>query len=848
MLPSLTVAFGLGLVVGSFTPFFPLSVSFFLLLTVFGSTFYERRRQFVPWRITVLFGSLLAGLLYWSIVVERSGIIHSTGSRESEREEELSGRIVAPVQQGPDRLVMIVEPDREEGIQGRSRRIRVTWRAPEQVLFHGDRVTLRAKLRRPAASLNPGGFDYAAYLERQGVGAVATVTGAESIKVLEAGTAHFRWGIWSQLDRWRSSIRLAAIQTLSGSALGIYLGIIIGDRSYLEPELREQFMVTGVVHLLSISGSHLGLVALLVFVMVRQALLFLPSDWLLRLSQTMAPSRAAAVATVLPTTIYACLAGAEIATMRSLLMVLVALLARWLGYERRVFHALAAAALLILLHDPQAVFDISFQLSFVSVFAIAAWLSRTGGDEVAQPDERTILRRSLRWVIDAVVLSGIVTLATMPLVAYYFNQAPWLGVVTNIIAVPVMGMILVPLGLIAGAWQLLAGGLVLPLAGLLQYLIDAFVKGLNLATAVPVAEWYVASPTVPLMLLFYGCVGLAWRNTFPKRLRGVSVVTAGVILCWWLWSPRLFVDGDRIRVTFLDVAQGDSAVLELPEGQVVLIDGGAAYERFDMGQGVVAPFLWNKGIRTIDHVIATHPQLDHVGGLTWVIKHFTVRNYWTTGEQRGDLFYHRLQQALAERGLREQVVYEGKEIMASDRCRLSVLNPPRAMVLGKSAFTGDKGGQGLNNRSIVNRLTCGHHAILFAADIERDSLSRMQQNPSYLEAVEVLKVPHHGALSSLNRDWIAALRPRHAVLSVGRHNRYGHPAPAVVEAYRAQGVQLHRTDRDGGVWAMGRTSDPFLRVYRTRDLTLQPIALSACTWTCESRNVGRLWERWYARL
>ena len=198
-----------------------------------------------------------------------------------------------------------------------------------------------------------------------------------------------------------------------------------------------------------------------------------------------------------------------------------------------------------------------------------------------------------------------------------------------------------------------------------------------------------------------------------------------MVLLWWAWSPRMFLDGDHFRVTFLDVGQGDSAVVELPDGQVVLIDGGATYERFDMGRGVVAPFLWNRGIRTIDQVIGTHPQLDHVGGLAWVVRHFIVKSYWGSGETREELFYRRLQQSLADRGLQEQVAREGQEIVSSGPCRMVVLNPPADEHLDVPLHDSHVGGHVLNNRSVVTRLTCGNHTMLFAADVERDGLSRM---------------------------------------------------------------------------------------------------------------------------
>jgi competence protein ComEC len=699
-------------------------------------------------------------------------------------------------------------------------------------------------LRRPSGSLNPGGFDSTAYLERQGIDAVATVTGSEAVKFLESGRAHAWWAIWNQFDRWRGSIRLAALQTLPQPALGLYLGIILGDRGYLDPELRDQFMVTGTVHLLSISGSHLGLVALLIFAVVRWMMLLLPSDWLLALSRRITPTRMAAVCTLLPVAGYACLAGAELATVRSLLMVAVGLSAIWLGQERRLFHALSAAAVGILLHDPQALFDISFQLSFLSVIAIAGWLSWPAAAEAEElPNEPSFLRTSVRWGRDSVVMSGVVTLVTVPLVAYYFNQLPWLGLFTNVVAVPAMGVLLVPIGLASGIWQILVGGTVLPLASLNQWLLDHFVAVVRLVSMLPGGEWHVAAPSAFTMVLFYGCLVLLWQrvgSTTFKLAVGAGVL---VLLLWWAWSPRMFIDGDHFRVTFLDVGQGDSAVIELPDGQVVLIDGGATYERFDMGRGVVAPFLWNRGVHAIDQVIGTHPQLDHVGGLAWVVRHFIVKNYWGSGETREELFYRHLQQSLAIQGLQEGAAKEGQEIVSSGPCRLVVLNPPADEPLVVPLRESHVGGHGLNNRSVVTRLTCGNHTMLFAADVERDALSRLTSSPSH-GPVEVLKVPHHGAVSSLNRDWLASVRPQYAVFSAGRYNPYRHPVAAVLDAYGSEGSTVLRTDRDGGVWFTGRVSDETLQVHRARELVRQPTNNASCLWVCEQANWARMWKQW----
>jgi competence protein ComEC len=841
MLPFLTLAFICGLTLGSLIPHFPFSILTVLGMAAVGLTLLEANRRVTARRATAWFGCLLLGIVYWFVVVE-SPLRPHVEDQKPEIFQACTGRIIAPVQVTSDRLTALVhcEGTGDDAVQPLV--IRLTWRSPDRELFEGDRIAIRAKFRTPSGSLNPGGFNYAAYLERQGIDAVATVNGIEAVEVLEPGRDSARWAIWNRFDQWRAAIRRSAVQSLAQPALGLYLGVMIGERGYLDPEVRDQFMVTGTVHLLSISGSHLGLVAMLSFLAVRRGLLYLPAVWLLALSRTITPTRVAAVATVIPVTIYACLAGAEVATVRSLLMVLVALMAKWLGYEQRMFHALAAAALAIVLHDPQAIYDISFQLSFLSVCAVAWWLARSAIVTEEEAPSPSRLSRTKQWTWEVLVMSALVTLTTIPLVTYYFNQLPWLGLLTNVVAVPIMGGVLVPMGLFAILSQSVFGGDSLPFADAIQWPMDMLVSALRFVSLIPGAEWHVAAPSIPTMVVFYGCLAALSVGSVRRSITWIAGIGLLVLLSSWIWSPRLWLDGDRFRITFLDVSQGDSAVLELPDGEVVLIDGGATYERFDMGRGVVAPYLWNRGIRSIDYVIATHPQLDHVGGLAYVLRHFNVRHFWGLGEAREEAFYQRLQEALAQRGLTEEVVREEQDTVVLGDCRLEVLNPSRIAV--QQSTSGRRlEGRAMNNRSIVTQLSCGAHKVLFAADVEQEALSRLIREDRSGRA-DLVKVPHHGAAGSLHEEWLERVHPRYAVISVGRHNPYGHPVPAVLQAYAARGITLYRTDRDGGVWVTGARSQPALHVHRTIEEAYLPCSFGDRFSACERSNWKRLIDRW----
>jgi competence protein ComEC len=390
----------------------------------------------------------------------------------------------------------------------------------------------------------------------------------------------------------------------------------------------------------------------------------------------------------------------------------------------------------------------------------------------------------------------------------------------------------------------IVGADALVMGTVVEYMLDALVQALRWCAGIPGGEWHVAAPSMPAILLFYAALIAATLSSVPRRLRIAGAVGVLCLVCWWVSSPRLGPDGDRWRVSFLDVGQGDSAVVELPDGQTVLIDGGTRYERFDMGRGVVAPFLWNRGIDRIDHVVATHQQLDHVGGLIWVLRHIPVGRYWENGVERPERFAADLAAALSDGRVARSTAVRGRNLLRPGPCTLTVLNPSDEAGTERTVQRHD--GASLNNRSIVSRLECGMQSILFAADIEVDGLRRLGEEGR--RPVTAVKVPHHGAHSSLDRDWIEQIQPQFAVISAGRGNAYGHPVADVLQAYAHARATVFRTDLDGAVWINGRLSSSEVTVTRMRDRLLRPVEPRRCLWTCEQENWRRLWLQWVDRF
>ena len=618
------MAYLAGLWLGPFLSLFPLALLGALLSSGLFLTWLEQRGSLSRWGGIFLFAVVLAGIgqAHWAAI---SKIESPLLAAVTEHPVNIQGVISAPVRHTPNGVILLVDVQRiissgkSEPMQGR---IRLTWREPQEAVIFGNHVSFTARVREPFGTLNPGGFHYGNYLKRKGIQAVATVYGPDGVTRLNQAQATLWGSMMGRVDQWRQAIQRAATTSLSPPALGLFLGMIIGEQSYIEQDIRDAFMASGTVHILSISGSHLGLLALVVFAGARWSFRRLPASWFERISIYLTATQFSVVMTLPLVTFYMLLAGGEMATVRSWIMIVVCCLGIWLGRERHLVTALAVAALFMVLPHPEAIHDISFQLSYLSVAAIGMVLiARKNEDPDWLGPEVPGSQETPSWfssIWDKGKLAWLMTLAvsltTLPLVAYYFHQIPWLGLFTNMIIVPLVGIVVIPLGLLAGVAVLVSGAETLPLAIVNQWTFDVFAQVVVGLSHVPGAEWHVASPHLASMIVFWCLLaGLVWLRDRPIIRLSCLTVLIG-ILVWWAWSPRTHWESGMLRVTFLDVGQGDATFLELPDGQTVLIDGGPAYRRLDMGRAVIGPYLWNRGIHRIDHVVATHPQWDHVGG------------------------------------------------------------------------------------------------------------------------------------------------------------------------------------------------------------------------------------------
>jgi competence protein ComEC len=640
----------------------------------------------------------------------------------------VEGRLAAePVRLAPDRVQLLVEVDRVAGAL-HCGRIRLTaYGAGLPPLTAGQRVGVEARLHEARSFRNPGGFDYAAHLRRQDI----LVVGSARAERFTAGPPVAP----SWPSRVRSMVRAAIADSLPPASAALLAGLLLGDRADLPPELDEAFRRAGVYHVLAVSGFNVALVA--------------GSIWaLLRLGR--AGRRGAAVGAIAGVLAFALVVGPEPSVLRAVVVAILVLSALLLEREAAALNSLAMAALLILAARPGDLLEPGFQLSFAATLGI-----------ILAPLPRG-------WLTGALGVSVAAQIAVLPVTLVHFNQLSLIGPVANLAVVPVAGLTTV-LGLAGGSLtlaQATAGSLFLhatwPLLLLLRW-------SAALAAAMPGALVHLPAPPAAAVVAYVLALGggrIAWqlRPTSPARARraaggvGLLLGLALVISAWPLARPA---DG-RLRVTVLDVGQGDAIVVETPEGPAMLIDAGPGGPlRLDTGERVVAPFLWNRGFLGLAVAMTTHDDQDHAGGMPAVRQRFTIAEEWTAVPPGGRRWIG------------------GVPVLH--------LGPP----VGAPAPRG-------NDEAIVVRIDHGLVSFLFASDMTAAAERELLATERPLGAT-VLKVAHHGSRHASTTEFLAAVRPAFAVISVGSRNGYGHPAPETLARLEAIGARVYRTDRDGAV-------------------------------------------------
>ncbi len=672
----------------------------------------------------------------------------------------------------------------------------------------GERIRFPARLRPFANFNNPGRYDYESAMKNKGLTCAAYVSDGRYIAPMGPRDPPFPIGL---LERLQRPIWDFFATRLNGQDYALYSALILGQSQAVSNELREPFNRTGLGHVLAVSGLHVGLVGWVAFFFIR---------WVLscsyRLTLKIDIRRLTAILTCVAVIGYTFLTGFQIPGQRAMIMALAFLCSIILGREKDLWSTLALAGLIILALDPHALFSVSFQFSFSAVIGILLLtppiLERLPALEEAPRGKTRFLNRLLVYFVGLIAVSLAATLFLLPITSFYFHRVSLVSIPANVTVIPILGLWVIPFGLLSVLalpfWHQLAG-LFLQLGawGLnLMMEIIRFWAGISWASF-----WVVTPSSIEIlffyMLIFFAFLVLRWR--WAKIALVLTVILILVDLGYWFHRTGLDQD---LRITFLDVGNGNAALVAFPGGEKMLIDGGGfSRDNFDVGRMVVAPYLWHSKIRRIDYLVLSHPQSDHMNGLRFIAKAFGPKEFWWNGDQVKTASFMDLMDIINKKGIKRLLpgdLASGRQIGG---VKIEVLHPGP----GQQSLDLYDTGTRLNNNSLVLKISFRGKSFLFPGDLERQGEKVLISKAGKALKSDILLSPHHGSRNSSSREFLERVRPRLCIISSGKGKFLSLSQGQTFKRLREIGCAVFKISQTGAVklrvGASGLEIDTFLK-------------------------------------
>ncbi len=687
------------------------------------------------------------------------------------------------------RFILAAEQIKING--GQERRIaakilfRTTFRLPETI-EPGTQVLIRASFSKPSPPGTPGTFNYRQYLLDQGIRLTGFIRSSAHMKAFyntpEPDNLMNSPFIFSQLLRHRAN-KIINRANISDRLKGLYKAIITGERYEMPVDVLDNFKKSGAIHLLAISGMHMALLALLCgmilnFILKRSEKLML-----------LLPIRKiSALLALFIMALYATISGMQPPVIRSFIMAAALIIAFVMDRPGSLLNVLALAALLILTFDPVSLFSASFQMSFAAVAAIIIFAEANYPKTNVQDDSlRTKLSRP---ITDAIKISIIALLATAPITIYHFHQISILSPISTLLAAPLICFWALPLGL-AG----LVFSNILPELGASLFSLGSLgLFGADFITSrlaeFPFAAYTIPPPTLIRITSYYLVAGmLIFRPA--TNLRKI-IITIVLILLMAIPPSGFYLrnNDQKTRVTFIDIGQGSSTLLELFDGTNILIDGGGSTSiRFDPGEQIISPFLWERNIKKLDAVIITHAHQDHYNGLEFIIRNFKPETVWTNSDDTKSAAFQNIIKTAESSGARIIVPDKNEVIFSSEATKLTCLG---GLHLRKIP------GLQENSRSLVTKLETAGMDIIFPGDIAAEDGLQLIEQQCDLEC-NILLAPHHGSRFSAGYQLVQQAKPQWVVVSASAIKKDFFPDRKFADWLEENGVIMINTGDYGSI-------------------------------------------------
>ena len=615
---------------------------------------------------------------------------------------------------------------------------------------YGDSLYIEGEFKQPEEARNYKGYNYKQYLKTKKI--IGTVE-LEKVKILKSSNGSFIHNI-------QKYIRDTINGTLTDEEGNLLLAILLGDKDKLSEDIQESFKTSNLSHMLAVSGAHVSYIILGLTYVLQNSIIGKKNGKIVCIIFLLAFM---AITNFTPSVTRACI------------MAILTLLSSIIYRKSDVYTNISVAALITLIFNPYSLLDLGFQLSYGGTIGIIIFIKRI--------QEKKSNSKVINYIKQMALVSIYANIIIIPIMMYHFNTVSFTFIISNIMASPILGIIV-----ITGFLFIITSITVKPLTRLIAIFIkpilSILIKISQICSKLPFSNILVVTPYMFNVISYYAIILYCIKSKKNNKCKIIICLLIVLILINFI----IYIFPQKLRIFFIDVGQGDSTLIITPDKKTVLIDGGGS-DSFDVGEKVLLPYLLDRRILKIDYVLISHFDTDHCGGILTIMEKVKVKNIIISEQAEHSENYERFKKLMIHKRIRLIEVKKGDKIKIGRYSEFKILFPTSRLLSENP----------LNNNSIVAQFNYNNFKMLFTGDIEKLAEQQILKTEKAEIRADILKVAHHGSKTSSIPEFIKAVRPRIALIGVGKNNTFGHPNQQTIKNLENIKCRIYRTDLQGEI-------------------------------------------------
>lgn len=615
---------------------------------------------------------------------------------------------------------------------------------------YGDSLYIEGEFKQPEEARNYKGYNYKQYLKTKKI--IGTVE-LEKVKILKSSNGSFIHNI-------QKYIRDTINGTLTDEEGNLLLAILLGDKDKLSEDIQESFKTSNLSHMLAVSGAHVSYIILgLTYV----------------LQNSIIGKKNGKIVCIIFLLVFMAITNFTPSVTRACIMAILTLFSSIIYRKSDVYTNISVAALITLIFNPYSLLDLGFQLSYGGTIGIIIFIKRI--------QEKKSNSKVINYIKQMALVSIYANIIIIPIMMYHFNTVSFTFIISNIMASPILGIIV-----ITGFLFIIASITVKPLTRLIAIFIkpilSILIKISQICSKLPFSNILVVTPYMFNVISYYAIILYCIKSKKNNKCKIIICLLIVLILINFI----IYIFPQKLRIFFIDVGQGDSTLIITPDKKTVLIDGGGS-DSFDVGEKVLLPYLLDRRILKIDYVLISHFDTDHCGGILTIMEKVKVKNIIISEQAEHSENYERFKKLMIHKKIRLIEVKKGDKIKIGRYSEFKILFPTSRLLSENP----------LNNNSIVAQFNYNNFKMLFTGDIEKLAEQQILKAEKAEIRADILKVAHHGSKTSSIPEFIKAVKPKIALIGIGKNNTFGHPNQQTIKNLENIKCRIYRTDLQGEI-------------------------------------------------